>query len=125
MRAMLAEKGVISVAADGFGAPGVVVSYTTDPEIQNGKKFAAEGMQIAAGVPRALDALQSLLNLSLDTNGRKNIGDGVTHGCSPFPKSGCPRRSRVRSNGYALPGRPAPWRPAEVRRAPGCLVVDS
>ena len=51
VRAMLAEKGIVSVAADGFGAPGVVVSYTTDPEVQNGKKFAALGMQIAAGVP--------------------------------------------------------------------------
>ena len=48
---MLADRGVKSVAADGFGAPGVVVSYTTDADIQNGKKFAAEGMQIAAGVP--------------------------------------------------------------------------
>ncbi len=55
VRAMLAEKGVQSVAADGFGAPGVVVSYTDDPEIQNGKKFAAEGMQIAAGVPLQCD----------------------------------------------------------------------
>ncbi|NCQ24668.1 MAG: aminotransferase [Rhodobacteraceae bacterium CG17_big_fil_post_rev_8_21_14_2_50_63_15] len=51
VRAMLAERGVASVAADGFGAPGVVVSYTNDPEIQNGKKFAALGLQIAAGVP--------------------------------------------------------------------------
>lgn len=51
VRAMLAAKGVVSVAAEGFGAPGVVVSYTDDPEIQNGRKFAAEGMQIAAGVP--------------------------------------------------------------------------
>ena len=51
VRAMLADKGVVSVAADGFGAPGVVVSYTDDPDIQNGKKFAALGMQIAAGVP--------------------------------------------------------------------------
>lgn len=51
VRAMLADKGVKSVAAEGFGAPGVVVSYTDDPDIQNGKKFAAEGMQIAAGVP--------------------------------------------------------------------------
>ncbi len=51
VRAMLAEKQVKSVAAEGFGAPGVVVSYTTDPEVQNGKKFAAQGMQIAAGVP--------------------------------------------------------------------------
>ena len=51
VRATLAARGVISVAAEGFGAPGVVVSYTDDPEIQNGKKFAALGMQIAAGVP--------------------------------------------------------------------------
>lgn len=51
VRALLAEKRVQSVAAEGFGAPGVVVSYTDDPDIQNGKKFLAEGMQIAAGVP--------------------------------------------------------------------------
>ncbi|MBT9245387.1 aminotransferase class V-fold PLP-dependent enzyme [Gemmobacter fulvus] len=51
VRAMLAAKGVQSVAADGFGAPGVVVSYTDDPEIQTGRKFLAEGLQIAAGVP--------------------------------------------------------------------------
>ena len=51
VRAMLKERGVQSVAAEGFGAPGVVVSYTSDPDLQNGKKFAAEGMQIAAGVP--------------------------------------------------------------------------
>ncbi|MCB2137670.1 MAG: alanine--glyoxylate aminotransferase family protein, partial [Rhodobacteraceae bacterium] len=51
VRAMLAAKSVRSVAADGFGAPGVVVCYTDDPDIQNGKKFAAEGVQIAAGVP--------------------------------------------------------------------------
>ncbi|MBW0159152.1 aminotransferase class V-fold PLP-dependent enzyme [Sedimentimonas flavescens] len=51
VREILAAKGVRSVAAQGFGAPGVVVSYTEDPDIQNGKKFLAEGMQIAAGVP--------------------------------------------------------------------------
>lgn len=55
VRKMLADKGIRSVAADGFGAPGVVVSYTDDPDIQNGKKFAAEGMQIAAGVPLQCD----------------------------------------------------------------------
>jgi aspartate aminotransferase-like enzyme len=42
---------VPSVAAEGFQAPGVVVSYTGDPDIQNGSKFRAEGLQIAAGVP--------------------------------------------------------------------------
>ncbi len=51
VRALLAERGVLSVAAEGFGAPGVVVSYTDDPDIQNGRKFREAGMQIAAGVP--------------------------------------------------------------------------
>ena len=51
VRALLAGHGVMSVAAEGFQAPGVVVSYTADPAIQNGSKFRAEGLQIAAGVP--------------------------------------------------------------------------
>ncbi len=51
VRALLAERGIKSVAADGFGAPGVVVSYTDDPAMKNGSKFAAAGMQIAGGVP--------------------------------------------------------------------------
>ena len=51
VRGMLAEKGVPSVAAEGFQAPGVVVSYTSDGDVQNGAKFRAEGLQIAAGVP--------------------------------------------------------------------------
>ncbi|MBT52877.1 MAG: aminotransferase [Mameliella sp.] len=55
VRAMFADKGVTSVAAEGFGAPGVVVSYTADPEIKTGKAFAAKGMQIAAGVPLQCD----------------------------------------------------------------------
>ena len=55
VRRVLADHGYKSVAAPGFEAPGVVVSYTTDPAIQNGKKFAAQGMQIAAGVPLMCD----------------------------------------------------------------------
>ncbi|MEL7167553.1 MAG: aminotransferase class V-fold PLP-dependent enzyme [Pseudomonadota bacterium] len=55
VRDMLAAKGITSVAADGYGAPGVVVSYTADPDIQTGKRFAAQGMQIAAGVPLQCD----------------------------------------------------------------------
>ncbi len=51
VRAELASRGIRSVAAEGFGAPGVVVSFTDDPDIQTGKKFAAQGVQIAAGVP--------------------------------------------------------------------------
>ncbi|MEP4199100.1 MAG: aminotransferase class V-fold PLP-dependent enzyme [Aliishimia sp.] len=55
VRDLMAQKGLQSVAADGYGAPGVVVSYTADADIQNGKKFAAQGMQIAAGVPLQCD----------------------------------------------------------------------
>ena len=55
VRALLARKGFKSVAASGFEAPGVVVCYTTDPDIQNGSKFAASGIQIAAGVPLQCD----------------------------------------------------------------------
>ncbi len=55
VRAMLAERGIKSVAAEGFGAPGVVVSYTSDPEVQTGKAFGALGYQIAAGVPLMVD----------------------------------------------------------------------
>ncbi|WP_373745888.1 aminotransferase class V-fold PLP-dependent enzyme [Neisseria dentiae] len=51
IRALLAGAGYSSVAAAGFEAPGVVVSYTVNPDIQNGKAFIAQGMQIAAGVP--------------------------------------------------------------------------
>ncbi|MGR3821368.1 MAG: aminotransferase class V-fold PLP-dependent enzyme [Salipiger marinus] len=55
VRALLAARGVTSVAAEGFGAPGVVVSYTTDPEIQSGRAFVSGGAQIAAGVPLQCD----------------------------------------------------------------------
>ncbi|NJD19892.1 MAG: alanine--glyoxylate aminotransferase family protein [Gemmatimonadetes bacterium] len=55
VRALLARHGFQSVAAKGFEAPGVVVSYTDDPELQNGKKFLALGLQTAAGVPLMCD----------------------------------------------------------------------
>ena len=51
VRTVLTEKGFKSVAAEGFQAPGVVVSYTDNVDIQSGKKFAEIGLQIAAGVP--------------------------------------------------------------------------
>ncbi len=51
IRALLESRGIKSVAAKGFQAPSVVVSYTDDDEIKNGKKFAEVGVQIAAGVP--------------------------------------------------------------------------
>ncbi|PSJ42557.1 aminotransferase [Zobellella taiwanensis] len=55
VRDLLAARGIKSVAADGFAAPGVVVCYTEDAGIKNGSKFAAEGLQIAAGVPLQCD----------------------------------------------------------------------
>ena len=51
VRALLAERGFPSVAAEGFAAPSVVVSFTDDPEIRTGAKFKRGGMQVAAGVP--------------------------------------------------------------------------
>jgi aspartate aminotransferase-like enzyme len=55
VRALFESRGFASVAADGFKAPGVVVSYTSDPDIQSGRKFLDEGLQTAAGVPLQCD----------------------------------------------------------------------
>ncbi|MBK7794286.1 MAG: alanine--glyoxylate aminotransferase family protein [Betaproteobacteria bacterium] len=55
VRALLARKGFRSVAAEGFEAPGVVVSYTDDPDIHSGRKLLAQGLQTAAGVPLQCD----------------------------------------------------------------------
>ena len=55
VRALLESRGFPSVAADGFKAPGVVVSYTTDPEIQSGRAFLKVGLQTASGVPLQCD----------------------------------------------------------------------
>ncbi len=55
VRRLFENRGIPSVAAEGFQAPGVVVSYTTDPDIQNSKKFLNQGLQTAAGVPLQCD----------------------------------------------------------------------
>ena len=55
VRAMLAARGFPSVAAPGFEAPGVVVSYTDDPDLQSGRKMLEQGLQIAPGVPLQCD----------------------------------------------------------------------
>ena len=55
VRALLVGRGFKSVAAEGFQAPGVVVSYTDDTEMQTGRKLMAQGLQIAAGVPLQCD----------------------------------------------------------------------
>jgi aspartate aminotransferase-like enzyme len=59
VRDLLKSKNIKSVAADGFRAPGVVVSYTSDENIHNGLKFKELGMQIAAGVPLMCDEPKS------------------------------------------------------------------
>ena len=55
VRALFESKGIRSVAAQGFQAPGVVVSYTEDPGVQSSKKFLGQGLQTAAGVPLMCD----------------------------------------------------------------------
>lgn len=52
---MLARHGMRSVAAEGFEAPGVVVSYTDDRDVHTGRKFLDQGLQTAAGVPLQCD----------------------------------------------------------------------
>jgi aspartate aminotransferase-like enzyme len=75
VRKMLADKGVVSVAAEGFAAPGVVVSYTSDPSVHNGKAFAAEGMQIAAGVPLMCDEPEDFQTFRLGLFGLDKLYD--------------------------------------------------
>lgn len=65
VRALLKARGIQSVAAEGFEAPGVVVSYTGDADVQTGKKFLALGMQIAAGVPLQCDEPESFQTFRL------------------------------------------------------------
>ncbi len=75
VRNYLSKKGIQSVAADGFKAPGVVVSYTQDADIQNGSKFAAKGMQIAAGVPLACDEPEEFKTFRLGLFGLDKLYD--------------------------------------------------
>lgn len=75
VRALLKTHGIKSVAADGFEAPGVVVSYTADPEIQNGKRFAAQGLQIAAGVPLQCDEPEGFRTFRIGLFGLDKLQD--------------------------------------------------
>ncbi|MEY2660952.1 MAG: hypothetical protein RLZZ123_2124 [Pseudomonadota bacterium] len=65
VRALLESCGIRSVAAEGYKAAGVVVSYTRDPEIQNSKKFLALGLQTAAGVPLQCDEPKDFMTFRL------------------------------------------------------------
>jgi len=75
VRALLADRGIKSVAAKGFEAPGVVVSYTDNSNIQNGSAFAAEGMQIAAGVPLMCDEPDDFSTFRLGLFGLDKLND--------------------------------------------------
>lgn len=75
VRALLASHGIPSVAAPGFEAPGVVVSYTANPEIQSGRAFAAEGTQIAAGVPLQCDEGDGFSTFRLGLFGLDKLAD--------------------------------------------------
>ena len=75
VRAALAARGIVSVAAEGWGAPGVVVSYTSDPDIKNGSKFAAAGMQIAGGVPLMCDEPEGFSTFRLGLFGLDKLAD--------------------------------------------------
>ena len=75
VRALLKAHGVQSVAAEGFEAPGVVVSYTRDPEIKTGAKFAAQGLQIAAGVPLQCDEPDDFQTFRLGLFGLDKLSD--------------------------------------------------
>jgi aspartate aminotransferase-like enzyme len=82
VRELLESRGFGSVAADGFQAPGVVVSYTDDPDIQNGSKFMQQGLQIAAGVPLMCDEPEGFRTFRLGLFGLDklhNIDRTVTH----------------------------------------------
>jgi aspartate aminotransferase-like enzyme len=74
-RDLLAKRGIRSVAAEGFGAPGVVVSYTDDPDIKSGAKFAALGVQVAAGVPLRVDEPEDFMTFRIGLFGLDKLYD--------------------------------------------------
>jgi len=75
VRELLESRGFRSVAAAGFQAPGVVVSYTDDPDIQNGRKFTEQGLQIAAGVPLMCDEPEGFRTFRLGLFGLDKLAD--------------------------------------------------
>lgn len=75
VRALLARHGIPSVAAPGFEAPGVVVSYTDDPGVHTGSKFIAEGLQTAAGVPLQCDEPADFKTFRIGLFGLDKLGN--------------------------------------------------
>jgi aspartate aminotransferase-like enzyme len=92
VRSLLESKNFTSVAAPGFQSPGVVVSYTSDPDIQNAKKFIQAGLQIATGLPLQCDertdfrtfrlglfGLEKLLNIDQTVTNLKSALDRIEY----------------------------------------------
>ncbi len=75
VRQLLTARGIHSVAAPGYQAPGVVVSYTDDPDIHNGSKFSAQGLQIAAGVPLMCDEPEGFRTFRIGLFGLDKLTD--------------------------------------------------
>jgi aspartate aminotransferase-like enzyme len=75
VRALLAEHGFPSVAAEGFAAPSVVVSFTDDPEIRSGAKFKQLGVQVAAGVPLMCGERDDFSTFRVGLFGLDKLGD--------------------------------------------------
>jgi aspartate aminotransferase-like enzyme len=73
VRELLESRGYPSVAAEGFKAPGVVVSYTRDPDLQNSKKFLALGLQVAAGVPLQCDEPKDFMTFRIGLFGLEKL----------------------------------------------------
>ncbi|PKL06938.1 MAG: aminotransferase [Spirochaetae bacterium HGW-Spirochaetae-9] len=86
VRGIVAQKGFPSVAAPGFEAPGVVVSYTKDPGIQSGKKFLDLGMQVASGVPLKCDEPADFMTFRVGLFGLDKIGN-IERTVSSFEKT--------------------------------------
>ncbi|MCP3855359.1 MAG: alanine--glyoxylate aminotransferase family protein [Actinomycetia bacterium] len=74
-RALLVERGFPSVAADGFQAPGVVVSFTDDPDVKSGRRLAEAGLQVAAGVPLMVGEGDDFSAFRIGLFGLDKIGD--------------------------------------------------
>jgi aspartate aminotransferase-like enzyme len=93
VRALLEQRGFRSVAAEGFKAPGVVVSYTDDVNIHNSKKFLALGLQTAAGVPLQCDEPADFMTFRIGLFGLEKLHDAdrsVAHLAAALDQMGFP-----------------------------------
>ncbi len=75
VRALLAERGFLSVAADGYAAPTVVVVHADDPGLATGARFAQAGLQVAGGVPLMCGEPESWSTFRIGLFGLDKLGD--------------------------------------------------